>query len=548
MRPQTKKEIDGTSSFADGGRIEGSKRRKIRAKAVKILRTFIQILAILPLLGCERAGYMIRPSICDSASTASLALQKPSLTQENMGRSLASSPTKPTSVFRKIPFSQKVYFPDLPEVLRSTERFSVNTFLAKGDEWALVIDKQCLKESGAVSFLAKLAYDSTLGTDFQSVKLKLERDYLKEEFQTLLQNEACLLAAEPNQKIRSFATDPQRALQSHISYLKATEAQSQFYTQTTAIAGDVVMAVIDTGVNYLHQDLENQMWLDPATGHKMGVDLVEPSDPDQALDENGHGTHVAGLAAATAENGLNGLGLGGNHIKIFSIRILDENGEGDIPRAINGINLAISKHVDLINLSLGVPGITSPALRAAIQDAVNAGIVVVAAAGNENKQITSSYPVVPAMYAKDIAGFISVTSLDTSSSKISRFSNYSPSYVEIVAPGAENSGIEMLFGGLLSLSRNSATDTARIFGTSMATPLVSAAAAMSIGLLKSYKTSNSGLVITPAVIESLVIKSAIMRNAYADKVSWGRSLDLMSLAQFTHAYGQGQPLPASNCY
>ncbi|PGS53986.1 S8 family serine peptidase [Bacillus sp. AFS041924] len=139
----------------------------------------------------------------------------------------------------------------------------------------------------------------------------------------------------------------------------------------------VTVAVIDTGVDYTHPDLGGAF----GTGHKIvgGYDFVnKDNDP---MDDQGHGTHVAGIIGA---NG-NLMGVAPD-VSITAYKVLDNNGEGSTSDVIAGIEASISPDnpypADVINMSLGAAGDENDPLSKAAQNAVDAGVVVVAAAGN----------------------------------------------------------------------------------------------------------------------------------------------------------------------
>ncbi len=140
----------------------------------------------------------------------------------------------------------------------------------------------------------------------------------------------------------------------------------------------VTIAILDTGVDLDHPDLQDNL--------VAGWDFIDNDDePD---DENGHGTHVAGIAAATGENGI-GIAGAAPEAKIMPVRVLNADGAGDDEVIADGIDWAVEHGADVINLSLGESGFISRltkggALNPAIRRATAEGVVVIAAAGNDN--------------------------------------------------------------------------------------------------------------------------------------------------------------------
>ncbi|MEU2823745.1 S8 family peptidase [Streptomyces bacillaris] len=208
-------------------------------------------------------------------------------------------------------------------------------------------------------------------------------------------------------------------------------------------AGEGVTAyVIDTGVRVTHEDFEGR-----ATS---GFDAVD--NDDDADDGNGHGTHVAGTIAG-ASHGV------AKKAKIVAVRVLDDNGSGTTEQVVAGIDwvAANASGPSVANMSLG--GGADPALDAAVQKAIAAGVTFGVAAGNES---SDAGQVSPARVPEAIT-VASSTEADEQSS----FSNYG-SIVDIYAPGSD----------ITSTWNDSDTGTNTISGTSMATPHVVGAAAV----------------------------------------------------------------------
>ncbi len=207
----------------------------------------------------------------------------------------------------------------------------------------------------------------------------------------------------------------------------------------------VKVAVLDSGVQATHPDLAGAV--------VAGSDRVVAGG-DGTNDQNGHGTHVAGIIGARAQ-GIGGVG-GAPMSTIMTVRVLDANGQGDISQLINGINFAVGNGAQVISMSLGGPD-TSPSLQTTVEAAIASGVVVVAAAGNDGS-CTAEYP---AAYP----GVISVAATGQGVDTLAPFSQHGPD-VDLAAPGT-NIWSDYLGSTYLSMS-----------GTSMATPFVSAAAAL----------------------------------------------------------------------
>ena len=188
----------------------------------------------------------------------------------------------------------------------------------------------------------------------------------------------------------------------------------------------VPIAVIDTGIDLNHEDIKDNLWTDPDTGSH-GYDFYS-GDLDPS-DEHGHGTHVASIIGA---RGNNGTGMTGVCWKasLMAIRVLGPSGEGETTRLVQGIDYAIDHGARIINLSLGTDG-NDPLLYDTLARAREAGILVVAAAGNDASDNDSS-PTYPASY--DLDNLVSVGAQGTDG-KLASFSNYGSQSVDLVAPG-----------------------------------------------------------------------------------------------------------------
>jgi len=247
--------------------------------------------------------------------------------------------------------------------------------------------------------------------------------------------------AEPNYVARAthVPNDPSYSQQYGLAKMNCPAA----WDLTTGDPG-VVIAIVDTGVQLNHPDLAAKI--------VPGYDFV--NGDTSADDDEGHGTHCAGIAAAVTNNGVGIAGVG-YQCKIMPVKVLDSQGSGSYADVAAGITWAADNGAKVISLSLGGPS-SSATLQSAIDYAWNRGIVVVAAAGNSN----TSAPSYPAYYANAIA----VGSTDQTDQR-SPFSNFG-SWVDVAAPGSQIYST-YVGGGYQSLS-----------GTSMACPAVAGLAGL----------------------------------------------------------------------
>ncbi len=219
----------------------------------------------------------------------------------------------------------------------------------------------------------------------------------------------------------------------------------------------VVVAVVDTGVWWTHQDIQANMWVNPADGTTHGYDFIN-GDTNPMDESSGvyHGTGVAGVIAAIIDNGQDIAGTA--QVKVMALRALGLNGQGSSLNTSQAIRWAAQNGAKIINLSLGTNetfgGPTD--IQLAIDYAWSRGALVVAAAGNAGTG-TLDYPA-------RLSNVVSVAAIDETGLKAS-FSNYGPG-LDLAAPGDR----------ILTLDGNNQVHY--LTGTSFAAPFVTGAAAL----------------------------------------------------------------------
>jgi subtilisin family serine protease len=241
------------------------------------------------------------------------------------------------------------------------------------------------------------------------------------------------------------------------------------WRQTTG--GDVTVAVIDSGIDLTHPDLVPNLWTNPGEipgngiddDHNGYVDDVHGFDfidgDGTPQDQNGHGTHVAGIIGARGGNGVGGAGVAWR-VKLMAIRVLDANAQGTTTDVARGIRYAVDNGARIINLSLAGPSST-PDLEAAVQYAQARGVLIVVAAGNDGQDLSGA-PTYPAAYGEPNVIGVAAT---TQSGGLSSVSDYGPG-ADIAAPGEQ----------ILSTALGGGYEWRT--GTSMAAPEVSGALAL----------------------------------------------------------------------
>jgi subtilisin family serine protease len=235
-------------------------------------------------------------------------------------------------------------------------------------------------------------------------------------------------------------------------------------------ASSIVVAVIDTGIDYTHPDLVDNMWVNPGEIAGDGVDndgngyiddiygydfINNDADP---MDDHNHGTHVAGTIGAQGDNGIGVAGVAWD-VQLMALKFLGASGGGSSSGAIAAINYAAANGADIANNSWGGGGFSS-SLQNAINNFVDGGGIFTAAAGNHGGN-NDDRPFYPANYNN----VISVAASTRTDAKAG-FSGFGVNTVDIAAPGAA------------ILSTIPGNGYASFNGTSMATPVVSGAFAV----------------------------------------------------------------------
>ena len=196
----------------------------------------------------------------------------------------------------------------------------------------------------------------------------------------------------------------------------------------------VVVAVIDTGVNYNQEDLADNMWDGSPGGFpNHGNDFTVPNDNDP-MDLNGHGTHVAGIVGAAGNNAIGATGVCWK-ARIMAVRALNAAGSGTTTTIVQGINFAVSHGAKVINMSLGFTGFFDQALSDAVTNAQTNDVVVVVAAGNsrfDTDAIGGASATFPCNLTQP--NLVCVAALDQNYA-LASFSNTGATSVDVGAPG-----------------------------------------------------------------------------------------------------------------
>lgn len=297
-----------------------------------------------------------------------------------------------------------------------------------------------------------------------------------------------------------------------------------------ALGQGVTIAIVDTGVYYNHPHLSPNIKTNPSDPHgSQGNNLDDDNNgfsddyvgwdfyngDAYPIDDNGHGTHVAGLAAGT-------YGGVAPKAKILPVKVLDGNGRGDLGSIAAGILYAIDMGADIVNLSLGGPaaGAASRDIQAllnSVQIAEQNDALIIAAAGNGGNDGIGDCNDAQPMYPANIknGSVIAVAAVNTFN-EITSYSNFGIDSVHVAAPGGDQYAGGLLSTGIPSCNGPCSLDSEvykSLMGTSMATPVVSGLAA----LVKSATPSLSNL-----QIKSIIINHGVDVDSLVNKVQSGQ--------------------------
>ncbi len=277
---------------------------------------------------------------------------------------------------------------------------------------------------------------------------------------------------------------------------------------------DVVVAVIDTGVQYLHDDLAANIWTNPGEVVNNGIDddgngYIDDvhgydfyNDDADPMDDQSHGTHCAGILGAVGNNGIGGSGVCWN-VSIMPLKFIDNTGSGFDSDAIDAIMYTANHGATITSNSWGGSD-SNPAAEDAIAYAADRGGIFVAAAGNDSEDAELS-PIYPAAYTDP--SIISVAATDHNDT-LASFSNYGSTSVDLAAPGQD------------ILSTVPLNDYRNKKGTSMACPFVAGA----VALQKSIFPNRTATELKQAILDRVDTRPGL-----AGKCVSGGRLNVMSM-------------------
>lgn len=355
-----------------------------------------------------------------------------------------------------------------------------------------------------------------LAENTHTLNLDMPTEDRKKYIQSL-RSDQTIEYVEPDYPIQAIDTNSEDDISSQTNdpyfsqqWMHQNVQTEKAWTITTG-SKNIVVAVLDTGIDYTHKDLKDNMWINPQeklngidddnNGYIddiYGWNFVSNNSDPRTTSRSNHGSHVAGIIGATGSNNTGIVGMAPN-VRLMALRFMGDSGTGSTSGAIRGIDYAISKHVFAINNSWGSSG-TSRSLGDAITRAEKAGILFLVAAGNGSNHIGFNIdrtPWYPASYSNSNVLSVAATKTDDN---LTAFSNFGLSKVDVAAPGAQ----------ILSTISNQGYQN--MSGTSMATPLVT-------GLAVLVKAANPKL--TYKQVIQVIRESVDKKASLASQVASG---------------------------
>ena len=320
-----------------------------------------------------------------------------------------------------------------------------------------------------------------------------------------------VLGATPNFIVKILRTpnDPEFSSSWGMEHIGAPEA----WTVSTG-SEEIYVALLDTGIQYDHEDLAANMGRDK--DGNFGRNLVSVPNAANPMDDNGHGTHLAGIIGAAGNNELGTAGINWT-VKLLAVKVLDGNGAASYGHVIAGLDYVLeqkSKGLDIRVANMAFGGWTPPVadlatdpLAIACKSLSDAGVLLVAAAGNEGQNIASAgggykgNAIYPAAFA--FPEMVAVAAI-AQNGALAKFSNFGPS-VDISAPGYEVKSTA-LGGAYASLN-----------GTSVASAHVAGAAAL---------LAAASPELTAEQIKTRLLEYAAGHQSLSGKVASGGSLNI----------------------
>jgi uncharacterized protein YjdB len=333
-----------------------------------------------------------------------------------------------------------------------------------------------------------------VGNGDKAAQVDISNDDSMKQAIAKFQSDSRVKSVQPNYKYETESEDPYLNTGAGTSYqyqLKDTNATAAWSELESGSHGRTLVAVIDTGVDAGHEDLQANMKTDRSGTYVRTLDGKQVTAADDSDETDGHGTHVTGIIGATYNNGKGGSGIASGHnndlVQVMTVGTSSDGVSMYTFDIVSAIEYSVSKGAGVINMSLGGAG-RDRVLEAAVKKAYDAGVVIVAAAGNDGVDAYSD--------PSDMKEVISVNA-SNSNDQATYWSDYGLPK-DITAPG--NNILSSLPGNTYGL----------MSGTSMASPVVA-------GIVALVRDAAPSL--TPAQIYNIICATTRQNGTFDSKAT-----------------------------
>jgi hypothetical protein len=385
------------------------------------------------------------------------------------------------------------------------------------------VDKQCNLHSGSVSCLVGKHPERNPELKTQFFPITLSRPLNEAEIQRWVDEDPCIIGLANNQEYKSDTINDPYYASHQRAYLATVKYQESLTTFSPANLETVRVGVVDTGVG-THEDFGDATTV-PGVVFRQDLRSIRSKEDPQCASQpftlerpnHPHGTMIAGVIGATTNNSIGVAGVASN-VQIYSYAVGNCRGQMSTAEIGNALLAGLQHDVEVVNVSLGGQGGDDPGLRFSLVELLNRRAVVAVSAGNSYLDLRT-VGFYPANYARNYPGVISVAwgTPDGDLQHGNRTnigSNFSPEHVKILAPGELHAVPTMPTGYATGIR-----------GSSLSSPIVAGAAALTIGFLKKKKLAYDEGMIEHVITKLGVVKKDPLRPYVRD----GAVLDMQKL-------------------
>ena len=412
----------------------------------------------------------------------------------------------------------------------------------------ITLDNECVYRTNFSEAIMAYVDTNKISRDFKTSAYVVKKEDVK-NLDLFIKNaldSECLISTGKNYqlKISGSNPDPYFNYQTHLlmanqnpvaisANATVMDAIQAYENDPAAGTHDKVakVAVIDTGFDNANPDLAPILARSAIDNSPLGANTIDGDGVTFLTDSGWHGTHVTGLIAAQYNNGIGVSGVAGRNVALYPLKASNDGSNFTVASVYNALQKAIAFKVDIINMSLSTANDINE-FRTGINAALAAGITVVVAAGNGDSSgigrvlgsntAASEILAYPAMYSTSSNAVITVGSVDLATTTISGFSNRSPTYVDVLAPGSNANATSDLLKGIVSTLPMSINLGWSQFSSDQANLLPSTGTGVGSLVLNKDPTTGA-LTGTAEVVQGTSMATPIVTGALANIISMAKS-------------------------